>query len=152
MQFIIVLAGANFRSAEDRFALKSLAKGAALRLEREPTNAYDKNAVKVIVDLGTADSGIVEHFIGFVPASNNPEIAAMLDGNNLEGELFAPGHTPTVDRCEIIDFVSGPLKPTIVIEISTGFELGTLVRSDRDADEDGDEDFLSGEEDEPGED
>jgi hypothetical protein len=152
MQFIIVLAGANFRSAEARASLKSLAKGASLSLARDPTNAYDKNAVKVLVRGVDAELNESEIFLGFIPAASNPEIAALLDGRNIEGELFAPGHTPTVDRCEIIDFVSGPLKPTIVIEISTGFELGTLVRSDADTDEDGDADYLVGDEDEADED
>lgn len=145
MQFVTVLAGANFRPAESREALKTLTKGTALRLEREASNPYDANAVRVIADVGTADEGVVEHFIGFVAKADNAEIAMLLDGEPGDGDdpLFAEGHTPEVTRCEILDFVSGPLKPTIVIEISTGFELGTLVTSDDD--EDGDDEFLPGE-------
>ncbi len=138
MQFITVLAGASFRPAEAKAALKAVDGTETLRLEAEPTNPYDVNAVKVIMTAAGVD-----HVIGYVPRTDNYELSLLLQGiqnPDADSPLFAEGHTPEVTRCEILDFVSGPLKPTIVIEVSTGFELGTLVRSDTDGD--GDEDFL----------
>ena len=150
MQIVTILAGANFRPAESREFLKTLPRGAQLRLERDPANPYDSSAIKVLADeiievdgdQGDTDKQVIEHFVGFVAKADNFELALILDGDQGEGDdpLFAEGHTPEVTRCEILDFVSGPLKPTIVIEVSTGFELGTLVKSDTDGD--GEDDFL----------
>lgn len=154
MQFVTILAGANFRPAEAKDALRTLERGAQLRLERDPENAYDSNAVKVLYDEPVVEGeGVREHFIGFVAKADNPVIAAMLDGEpgDSEAPYFAEGHTPVVERCEILDFVSGPLKPTIVIEISDGFELGTLVRGQAGDDAD-DFAFLSGEDEESSDD
>jgi len=151
LQFITILAGANFRPADAKAVLRELESGAQLRLERDPENAYDSNAVKVLYEEPLVEGeGIREHFIGFVAKADNPVIAAMLDGEpgDPDAPYFAEGHTPEVTRCEILDFVSGDLKPTIVIEIHDGFELGTLVRGEG-AD---DSDFLSGEGDEASDD
>lgn len=139
MQFITILAGHNFRPAECKVALAEIQRGAdhTLHLERDPANAYDANAIKIIANRGGED-----YFIGFVAGPDAQHIAPYLDKNpEHEGVLWAEGHTPTVDRVEILDWVSGDKKPTIVIEISDGFELGTLVRSPLDEDEDGDEDY-----------
>lgn len=151
MQFITILAGHNFRPADCKVALAEIKLGAehTLRLERDPANAYDANAIKVIADLGDLsidDNGPTEFFIGFIAGPDAQLIAPYLD-NTADSEAVAEGHTPTVDRVEIIDWVSGEKKPSIVIEISTGYEVGTLVRGPDD-DLDGDEDYLSGEEDE----
>lgn len=55
-------------------------------LEREPTNSYDSNAIKVIVIYADSD-----HHIGYIPKTDNAELAAALD----EGRSFtvvAGGH------------------------------------------------------------
>ncbi len=69
-----------------------------------------------------------------------------------DDSLVAPDHTPTVDRVEIIDWVSGDKKPTIVIEVSTGYEVGTVVRSPDAADDDDLDPEYFADEDEPGSD
>lgn len=138
MQFLTVLAGANFRTSADRGALAQAYAGLSCFLVREPDNQYDSNAVKVILPYDN-----VEHFIGYVARADNYDIARLLDaasGNEdarssaESDKLIAAGHTPVVTRCEIIDFASGTLKPTIVIEISDGWEVGTVVQG---PDEDG---------------
>ena len=138
MQFITVLAGANFRSSADRGALAQAHPGIHCTLQRDPENPYDPNAVKVILPYIST-----EHFIGFVARQDNYDIARLLDAAEgqevateslIDDGLIKEGHIPAVTRCEIIDFASGPLKPTIVIEISTGWEIGTVVQG---PDEDG---------------
>jgi hypothetical protein len=62
------ITGVQFRKQEAlRFAA---AGGQSLRLEREPTNTYDANAVKVI---GTSDGG--EHFLGYLPREIAKQVA-----------------------------------------------------------------------------
>lgn len=153
MQFITILAGHNFRPAECKQALAEIRAGAehTLLLERDAGNPYDVNAIKVVAKMvrnTDEPDGVYfeDFFIGFVAGPDAIILAPYLD-NTASSDDVAPGHTPTVDRVEIIDWVSGDKKPTIVIEVSTGFELGTLV-SGPDADQDGDDDYLSGEEDE----
>jgi hypothetical protein len=156
MQFLTVLAGANFRPAEAKQVLKDLARAPRsewsklhLHLERDPANQWDANAIKVIATVetegGAADQGDVhreEHFLGFVAKADNRELAAILDAGDeaVELGLIKSGHEPMVERCEILDFASGEIKPTIVIEVSTGWEVGTLVHGDEDGD--GEEHFL----------
>lgn len=159
MQFLTVLAGANFRPAPTREVLKQVAllsQRPTLRLEREPSNAYDPNAIKVILtvqipvddQLTVADE---DYFIGYVAGADAKMIAPYLD-NTAPSEEVAPGHTPTVERCEVLDFTSGPLKPTIIIEISTGYEVGTVVRAPDAADDDDLDPEYYPDEDEPGSD
>lgn len=144
MQFITVLAGANFRSSADRGMLAQAHSGFFCELQRDPENAYDPNAVKVILPYND-----VEYFIGFVARADNYDIARLLDAATdddmaamlAEEGLIKEGHTPALTRCEIIDFASGPLKPTIVIEFSTGWEVGTVVKGP-DTDGDGDEEYF----------
>lgn len=153
MQYLTVLAGANFRPAEAKAALKAAADRPApalnLALERDIDNLYDTNAVKVMLSLqddDTESGWTTPEFIGFVAKADNTEIAMLLD--LVEGRvsslphLVAFGHIPELERCEIVDFANGVLKPTIVIEFSTGYEVGTVVKSRDDEDEDGEEDYL----------
>ncbi len=158
MQFITVLAGANFRPAEAKTALAFVRDQKfehRLSLERDPENAYDANAIKVILTITEGGGESEPQFIGYVAGADAIQLAPYLDNDeerrdNNGNPLWVEGHEPAVERCEILDFVSGPLKPTIVIEVSTGYELGTLVKGP-DADGDGDDDFLSGEEEVDGE-
>lgn len=155
MQFIVILAGAQFRPKETREFLLTLSPGFTdLHLERDPSNPYDSNAVRVVAkEILLSDDAPVEHFIGFVPKVNNFDISLLLKARDgepadaIEAGLISPGHVPQIERIEILDFVSAPLKPTIIIEISTGWEVGTLVQGE-DADGDGEGDFLPDEDDE----
>ena len=67
--FQCTLAGANFRPADAREVCKSLGIGDTLELEADPSNPYDSNAVKVIAE---------DIFIGFIPKSDNTDVAAAL--------------------------------------------------------------------------
>lgn len=136
MQLVTHLVGANFRGPAAKEVLRTSGVGTTGTLVRDADNAYDANAVQVHID------GV---FVGFVPAKDNGELANLLDANSeFEGVLFAEGHTPTVTRCEILDFHNGDLKPTLVIEVDDGFALGTIVRTEGDKDDD----YLSGTDDE----
>lgn len=132
MQYITILAGHSFRPQEAKAALAMLYEGAQLHLERDPSNPYDPSAIKVI------DNEFSE-FIGFVAAADNKDLALILDAQTGDSSaenygLIRPGHEPQVIRCEILDFIHGRTKPTIVIEVTTGFELDTTVREDNEDD------------------
>ena len=75
------LAGANFRPAEAKQAIKEAEIGDTVELEADPENPYDPNAVKVILE---------GEFVGFVPKTDNaPLAAALADGATIEGEIIA---------------------------------------------------------------
>lgn len=67
--------------------LPLLAEGTPLRLEREPTNAYDERAVAVFLVDGPR--------IGYLPRRVNAQVAALLDaGDSIAGEILSIGqHT-----------------------------------------------------------
>lgn len=88
------LAGANFRPAEARDRCKALKIGEELELEADPENPYDSNAVKVLSD---------EHFIGFIPKTDNGPIVAALN----RGEEI---------RVSVIGFESS-IKPVLEVEL-----------------------------------
>jgi hypothetical protein len=157
VQFITTLMGHFAAKPEAKVALdevRRFERPYRLELERQPDNAYDINAIKVML---TPEGYEGEpYFIGHVAAPIAAQLAPYLDNDqdrrdNNGNPLWTEDHEPQVERCEIIDWVAGDKKPTIVIEVSTGYELGTLVKGD--ADGDGDDDFLVGDEgDERGED
>lgn len=149
MQFITILAGHQFAKPEAKAALAEAKQGEPywLFLRRNPSNAYDANAIEIWLFSG--DGG--EYMLGHVAGVDAKNIAPYLDNDQQAREnegnpLWTEDHVPSVERCEIIDWVSGDKKPTIVIEVSTGYELGTLVKGPVDADEDGDDDYLVGDE------
>lgn len=73
MDLQFTLAGANFRPAETKqFIREQMTEAAVIELEREPSNAYDANAIRVNAE------GI---FIGYVPKSDNAVLAAHLDND-----------------------------------------------------------------------
>lgn len=72
MEILTSLAGLNFRPASAKEAVDALNLGDELTLERDPTNEYDSNAVRVI-DPASGE------FIGFIPKVDNAEIAQALD-------------------------------------------------------------------------
>lgn len=82
MEILTTLAGLNFRPASAKEAVDALELGSVLRLERDPGNEYDSNAVKVLIETGEADQGAVYcEFIGFIPKVDNAEIAEHLDND-----------------------------------------------------------------------
>lgn len=73
MQLSFILAGANFRPKEAKDYIKEeMGPGSPIRLEREATNAYDSNAIKILSD---------DIFIGYVPKSDNSVLAQYLDAD-----------------------------------------------------------------------
>lgn len=96
VKFSCELRGANFRTAEDKAALKECATGDELYLLRDPHNEYDENAVAIYAD--------VEYtfHVGFVAKETAEELAPLLD----DGMTF---------RCFIHSWLS-TLKPYVIIE------------------------------------
>lgn len=102
MELNITLAGANFRPADAKEFIKTqLSRDTVVRLEREPSNAYDSNAIKIICKDDFED----DVFIGYVPKSDNAVLAQSLDA----GKPYTIQHTGFM----------GTIQPTFRIE----FEL-----------------------------
>ena len=95
MEIICKLVGANFRPSDAKIALSELDIGDQLFLERDPTNPYDANAVKVLTASGV--------WIGFIPRDHNFDLAQALDAE-------------TDYTCEVLDREE-MLKPTLKISV-----------------------------------
>jgi len=81
MQILCDMVGANFRPQETKDIIKSLRVGDILILERDAENPYDHNAVKCVYN---------DEFLGFIPKTDNYEIAQALDvGEELTAEIVA---------------------------------------------------------------
>jgi len=81
MTIICTLAGASFRPAEAKAALRTAAIGDVVSLEPDPENEYDAFAVKVI---------FAGHHIGFIPRSDNTVIAeALTSGDEFSASIVA---------------------------------------------------------------
>lgn len=72
--FTSTIAGSNFRPAEAKAALDNCVVGDTLQLVRDPSNEYDMNAIKLVLE----DDG-QEHFVGFVARKDNQRIAELMD-------------------------------------------------------------------------
>lgn len=94
MQIFCDMVGANFRPTETKEIIKSLRVGDILTLVREADNPYDKFAVRCVYQ---------DEFLGFIPKTDNYEIAASLDAGN---DLTA----------EIVSFQNS-LRPSLAIEV-----------------------------------
>lgn len=129
MQFLPQLVGNQFRQPEEREAFKTLVVGTVLRLERDKANAYDPNAVRVLLD---QEEG-TPLFIGFVDKENAANMAPLLDATP---GAVAEGWVPEVVQCEVFDLVN-PKKPTLIVEITTGWEIPTSIQPAGEEDEDG---------------
>lgn len=128
MQFLPQLVGNNFRSTEERDALLQLRRGDKLRLERDPENPFHENAIKVILD-----SEAAPFHLGFIERSVADDLAPIMD--NSEGAV-SPGWTSEIKQCEVFD-LTNPKKPTLLIEITTGWEIPTAVNVGGEEDPDG---------------
>jgi hypothetical protein len=95
-QFLTNLAGLSFRPAEIKDVVRQLQPGDELTLEREPDNAYDANAIRILkpydraptqeeaeslFDFTNDENTTVQdfHFIGYVEALANGPIALAMD-------------------------------------------------------------------------
>lgn len=72
MEFETVLRGVSFRPLEAKEIVNQLIEGSGLKLEREPFNPHDPNAIKVL------DPDTNEH-LGYVAKEHAVEIAALMD-------------------------------------------------------------------------
>lgn len=94
MELKVNIAGASFRDGAKE-AVTSLKPGQSLRLVREPSNSYDKNAVAVFLD-GYAEGRRPPRSIqlGYIPAKWSGTVAAAMDSNRFhvwavkEGKLW----------------------------------------------------------------
>lgn len=95
--------GAQFRPAGTKDLIRSLAIGDELTLEREPENAYDANAIKVLHD--------TTH-IGYIEASVAADLAHLIDD---------PSYTVTeVTILSFLNSVKPHLNITLVEEEGDG--------------------------------
>jgi len=131
MQFLPQLVGRQFRPAETRAVFDSLPVGTDLFLVLDPDNEYDDQAIKVMY----TDEDGTEWFLGFIGKPVNAQINQYLDPAKREAMVedgnIAEDHEPEIIMCGIFD-LTDPKKPTLMIEISTGFELDTTVETDED--------------------
>lgn len=95
-EIFAAVVGITFRPASAKEAMDALGIGDRLLLEREPSNPYDSNAIRVI----EPESG---EFIGFIAKESNMEVAAHLDE---DGPY----------RCEIVSFLA-TRKPHVSITL-----------------------------------
>lgn len=83
MRFLSALMGVNFRPANVRELVKDTDafEQFPLRLEREPDNPYDSNAIRVLAETGSATLGDGDEweFVGFVQKDIAEELAPLLD-------------------------------------------------------------------------
>lgn len=81
MRITCTLAGAQFRPASAKDALRGATIGETLTLEPDPDNEYDPRAVKVMLD---------QHHVGFIPRqSNGPIFEHLTGGDSLTAEIVA---------------------------------------------------------------
>lgn len=78
MEFTAILRGLSFRGIDDKAFFQTLAEGDVLLLEREPSNPYDPNAIKVTSQDNT-------YHVGYVAKEVAVEIAPLMD----EGRNFS---------------------------------------------------------------
>ncbi len=114
MQFIPAIVGRNFRPAEARAVFDSLTSEDTIELEREPSNAYDQYAIKVLCR---------GEFIGYIERGCSMNLGPILDRE--EGAV-AEGHIPKMQTLKVFS-IADRKKPLLHIEITTGFELDTEV-------------------------
>lgn len=75
------LAGHNFRGAADKEALKQLwGKDMLFNLERDPTNKYDSNAIKVVWQ---SPHDASQFHLGFIESVVAAKLAPLMDDNIL---------------------------------------------------------------------
>ena len=75
MKISTMLVGVNFRPKATKVTVEYLRSGDILRLEREPDNPYDINAIHVM-----KDGAEVAEFLGFVARADAANIAPIMDG------------------------------------------------------------------------
>lgn len=90
---ITVLRGAKFRPMDAQVCLLQQTAGSILRLEPEPTNKYDPNAIKVIA---TDPEGIA-HFIGYIAKEDCEEVLGMLAVGQVVAKIAVEnGNAPSI--------------------------------------------------------
>ena len=87
------VAGTRFHQMKERDVAKRLAEGTGLKLEQEPTNPYDPNAVKILYE---------DFMLGYVPKVHSSEVSAMMDVSNLKCKITSLDFTrPSWEWCEV---------------------------------------------------
>ena len=82
MKVTFNIAGVQFRPQDEiREAANELKVGDQLKLVPEPTNKFDPNAVKIIVEQQFLDRAVNcdRAFLGYVPKKFSSEVSGMLD-------------------------------------------------------------------------
>jgi hypothetical protein len=103
MEFETVLRGLSFRPLAAKEIANALTEGSGLKLEREPHNQFDPNAIKVL------DPDTEEH-LGYVAKEHAIEIAPLMD----QGHIF---------DCTVTGFMKVGM-PILTIVCDTDESLG----------------------------
>lgn len=98
-KYLVRLAGVKFRPSTVRLQVEALREGAQLRLEREPDNSNDPNAIKVFPYNGS-------QWLGYVPRETAAILAPLMD---VEG---------AVTTCVVTVQQMNDSMPTLRIEVA----------------------------------
>lgn len=102
-EFIATLAGAQFRPKETKDLIKMLSVGDELKLQRDPENQYDSNAIKIFDE--------DNNWLGFVSKEEAADIAPLLDNGD--------------EATCVVDCFLDTLKPQLKITFGAGEEDDT---------------------------
>jgi 2-keto-3-deoxy-6-phosphogluconate aldolase len=104
------IVGMNFTKSED--FVKNLQAGMPVVLIREPTNAYDPNAVAVWIE---------GRRVGYIPKAQNKVLAAFIDqagdGAVGAGALMAMDQNPETCRAVTAKFIRSPNSHYPMVEL-----------------------------------
>lgn len=87
--FDTTIVGTKFRGARAIDILKGLRKGARLRLQREPRNEFDPNAIAVLAD---------GQHLGYVPKTDNVKLIEAFRGERPSDLIVELTTEATIDR------------------------------------------------------
>jgi hypothetical protein len=127
------VAGISFHNIDEIW--NELHVGAKLALVRQPENKYDKNAIAVALaddfDEDDPESFDFDFILGYIPRSENEELAAMMDeGYKVGAEITELNdHAPYNERLGITIIRYGENKPSdrySALEIVSDIEFNTM--------------------------
>lgn len=96
MEQIAPIVGAFYRKPAPQ-VLQVLPMGHPLCIQREPTNPYDSNAIKVLIDTSTLDEGMLENLSDALNMTKEHSLESLM-----EQDFFHLGYIPKTHNEAII--------------------------------------------------